>query len=95
MHGPDPAAQMQSGRRPSRRPLRGLLRVTVRELRSPIRVIASEAKQSIASQAEKWIASSLSLLAMTAFNASQPPLRVTVIKLNARRACRRHSFFVR
>ncbi|MGY4161807.1 hypothetical protein ACVINW_007649 [Bradyrhizobium sp. USDA 4461] len=31
-----------------------------------IHVIASEAKQSIAPQAEKWIASSLSLLAMTA-----------------------------
>jgi hypothetical protein len=28
-------------------------------------VIASEAKQSIARQAERWIASSLSLLAMT------------------------------
>ncbi|WP_275190485.1 hypothetical protein [Bradyrhizobium sp. CSA112] len=31
----------------------------------PIRVIASEAKQSIALQVEEWIASSLALLAMT------------------------------
>ncbi|OKO82330.1 hypothetical protein AC628_04565 [Bradyrhizobium sp. NAS96.2] len=35
-------------------------------LRRPIHVIASEAKQSITPRAEKWIASSLSLLAMTA-----------------------------
>jgi hypothetical protein len=33
---------------------------------APVVVIASEAKQSTAAQAEGWIASSLSLLAMTA-----------------------------
>jgi hypothetical protein len=33
--------------------------------KQPKTVIASEAKQSIARQAEKWIASSLTLLAMT------------------------------
>jgi len=40
-------------------------------------VIASEAKQSISPQVEEWIASSLSLLAMTAF-AQEVPMAVTV-----------------
>ncbi len=54
--------------------------------RCSIHVIASEAKQSIAPQAERWIASSPSLLAMTAVKGPRPPKGLRTIPLHLHHA---------